>query len=218
MAYRATDKTRAAQAQRRELLLATSEKLIAAGGFAAAPVKAIADACGMSVGSVYSHFAGRADLLAAVFRRGADQELAEVRKAVAACESATDRLQAVVRTFAWRAIRGRQMAWSLLFEPVDPRVDEERLIYRRSYVEVTTAILHDGIAAGEFPAQHVDIAAAALIGAISESLAGRLSPVPVEATESASDADIVDAILELCLRAVGAEPVSNHRHPSRPPA
>ncbi|MFC4605285.1 TetR/AcrR family transcriptional regulator [Rhodococcus kronopolitis] len=206
MAYRATDKTRAAQAQRRELLLTTAERLIADGGFAAAPVKVIADACGMSVGSVYSHFAGHADLLAAVFRRGADQELAEVRKAVEACESATDRLQAVVRTFAWRALRGRQMAWSLLFEPVDPRVDEERLVYRRSYVEMTAGILHDGIAAGEFPAQHVDIAAAALIGAISESLAGRLSPVP---TESSSDADIVDAILGLCLRAVGAEPLES---------
>ncbi|AQA23924.1 bacterial regulatory, tetR family protein [Rhodococcus sp. MTM3W5.2] len=203
MAYRATEKTRAAQAERREVLLAEAGKLVAAGGFSAASVKAIAENCGVSVGSVYSYFDGRSDLLAAVFRRGADQELNEVRMAVAEHSGAADRLRALVETFARRAIRGRQMAWSLLFEPVDPLVDEERLIYRGSYAELTTAILRDGIEEGELPDQHVGIAAAALIGAISESLTGRLSPIPVELPETFSDDDIVDAILQLCLRAVG---------------
>ncbi|MFI6433619.1 TetR/AcrR family transcriptional regulator [Rhodococcus oryzae] len=203
MAYRATEKTRAAQAERREVLLAEAGKLVAAGGFSAASVKAIAENCGVSVGSVYSYFDGRSDLLAAVFRRGADQELNEVRMAVAEHSGAADRLRALVETFARRAIRGRQMAWSLLFEPVDPLVDEERLIYRGSYAELTTAILRDGIEGGELPDQHVGITAAALIGAISESLTGRLSPIPVELPENFSDDDIVDAILQLCLRAVG---------------
>jgi AcrR family transcriptional regulator len=203
MAYRATEKTRAAQAERREVLLAAAGKLVAAGGFSAASVKAIAENCGVSVGSVYSYFDGRSDLLAAVFRRGADQELNEVRMAVAEHSGAADRLRALVETFARRAIRGRQMAWSLLFEPVDPRVDEERLVYRGSYVELTTAILREGIEEGELPDQHVGIAAAALIGAISESLTGRLSPIPVELPDTFSDDEIVDAILQLCLRAVG---------------
>ncbi|MFG1783967.1 TetR/AcrR family transcriptional regulator [Rhodococcus oryzae] len=203
MAYRATEKTRAAQAERREVLLAEAGKLVAAGGFSAASVKAIAENCGVSVGSVYSYFDGRSDLLAAVFRRGADQELNEVRMAVAEHSGAADRLRALVETFARRAIRGRQMAWSLLFEPVDPQVDEERLIYRGSYAELTTTILRDGIEEGELPDQHVGIAAAALIGAISESLTGRLSPIPVELPDTFSDDEIVDAILQLCLRAVG---------------
>ncbi|MBP1159044.1 TetR/AcrR family transcriptional regulator [Rhodococcus sp. PvR099] len=203
MAYRATEKTRAAQAERREVLLAEAGKLVAAGGFSAASVKAIAENCGVSVGSVYSYFDGRSDLLAAVFRRGADQELNEVRMAVAEHSGAADRLRALVETFARRAIRGRQMAWSLLFEPVDPLVDEERLIYRGSYAELTTAILRDGIEEGELPDQHVGITAAALIGAISESLTGRLSPIPVELPDTFSDDAIVDAILQLCLRAVG---------------
>ncbi|MGW0175995.1 TetR/AcrR family transcriptional regulator [Rhodococcus sp. NPDC003322] len=208
MAYRATEKTRAAQAQRRAALLAEATALVASGGFAAATVKAIAEKCAVSVGSVYSYFDGSADLLAAVFRVGADQELAAVRAAVDAADGASNRLRALVETFALRAIKGRQLAWSLLFEPVDPRIDAERLAYRADYHALTTEILREGIASGEFPEQHLGVTATALIGAISEALTGRLSPTHAVTTDNADthgpeDTDTVEAILRFCFHGVG---------------
>lgn len=200
MAYRPTDRTRAAQAQRRSALLTEATALVASDGFAAATVKAIAEKCQVSVGSVYSYFDGSADLLAAVFRAGADQELAAVRTAVEAAQSPTDRLRALVETFAVRAIRGRQMAWSLLFEPVDPRIEAERLAYRGAYHQLTTEILRAGMASGDFPPQHLEVAATALIGAISEALTGRLSPAGADGTD---DAELVEAILQFCFHGVG---------------
>ncbi|MGW4480559.1 TetR/AcrR family transcriptional regulator [Rhodococcus triatomae] len=202
MAYRPTEKTRAAKEQRRSALLTEATVLVAEGGFGAATVKAIAERCQVSVGSVYSHFDGNTDLLASVFRRGADQELAAVRTAVSAAEGGANRLRALVETFAQRAIRGRQLAWSLLFEPVDPRIDAERLAYRAEYHALTTEILRDGMESGEFPHQHLEVTATALIGAISEALTGRLSPTHAVTTD-ADDADTVEAILRFCLHGVG---------------
>ncbi|WP_345345900.1 TetR/AcrR family transcriptional regulator [Rhodococcus olei] len=202
MAYRPTDKTRAAQAQRRAALLTEATALVADGGFAAATVKAIAEKCQVSVGSVYSYFDGSAELLAAVFRAGADQELAAVRAAVEAAQTPTERLRALVETFALRAVRGRRMAWALLFEPVDPRIDAERLTYRAAYHDLTTEILREGIASGDFPPQHLEVAATALIGAISESLTGSLSPTRAGAG-SADDTELVDAILRFCFHGIG---------------
>ncbi|MFD1812863.1 TetR/AcrR family transcriptional regulator [Rhodococcus gannanensis] len=214
VAYRPTEKTRAAKAQRRAALLTEATELVAEGGFTAATVKAIAERCEVSVGSVYSHFDGSTDLLASVFRRGADQELEAVRAAVAATEGGANRLRALVETFAQRAIRGRQLAWSLLFEPVDPRIDAERLAYRADYHALTTEILRDGMESGEFPRQHLEVTATALIGAISEALTGRLSPTHAVTTD-ADDADTVEAILRFCLHGVGhVAPETRSTNPS----
>lgn len=202
--YRPTEKTRAAQAQRRAALLGEATELVATSGFAAATVKAIAERSGLGVGTVYSYFDGNADLLAAVFRASADRELAVVRAAVDGADGAPARLRALVETFSIRAIRGRQMAWSLLFEPVDPRIDAERLTYRAAYHRLTTEILREGIAAGVFPDQHLGVTAAALIGAISESLTGRLSPThAVTNDEDADDRGIVEAIMRFCFHGTG---------------
>lgn len=207
MAYRETEKTRSAREQRRAALLGRATSLVREGGFATATVKAIADGCGVSVGTVYSYFASREALLAAVFRAGADRELEAVRVAVAGADGAVARLEALIRTFAQRAVRGRVMAWSLLFEPVDPQIEAERLAYRAQYHRVLHRILQDGIDAGEFPPQSVTIAAAALNGAISESLLGRLSRDPADAAgtaETEADERAVADIVRFCFHGVGA--------------
>jgi AcrR family transcriptional regulator len=204
MAYRETERTRAVRDERRAVLLTEASGLVAAGGFAAATVKAIAERSGMSVGSVYSYFDGRDELLAAVFRAGADRELDAVRVAVAAADGAAARLATLVRTFARRAVRGRRMAWSLLFEPVDGGIDAERLRYRARYHEVLHDILREGIATGVFPDQDVTVTASALNGAISEALLGRLSPDHTVTRLDESDDDLaIEAILRFCFLGVG---------------
>ena len=106
----------------------------------------------------------------------------------------------MVATYAGRALGNRRLAWALVYEPVDPLVDAERLAYRREYREQMAALLRRGIDAGEIPAQDADVAAAAVVGVISETLVGPLSPV---AHGTRSEKEIVAGIVTLCRRVVG---------------
>ena len=63
------------------------------------------------------------------------------------------------------------------------------------------ALLREGIAAGEIPDQNAELSAAAVVGAIAESLVGPLSPIAGEIT---SDEDIVATLVRFCRRSVGA--------------
>lgn len=205
MPYRPTEATRRNAELKRAGFLRAARALVAAKGFGGATVAAIAGECGASVGSVYSYFDNRERLLAEVFRSAADHELARVRAAVAdAGPRAADRLNALIRTFAGRALRGRRTAWSLLFEPVTPAVDAERLIYRRSYTELGEEIVRDGIADGTFAAQDVALAASAVMGAVSEALVGSLRPPDADRPTTPDD-DIIEGIRGFCFRALGAE-------------
>ncbi|MDX6741383.1 TetR/AcrR family transcriptional regulator [Actinocorallia sp. A-T 12471] len=207
MAYRPTETTRRNAELKRAGFLRAARSLVAERGFGAATVAAIAAECAASVGSVYSYFDGREDLLAEVFRSAASHELDAVRTAVAEAGSdPRERLDTVITTFAGRALRGRRMAWALLFEPVTPAVEAERLVYRRSYTELLAAILRDGVADGVFAPQDPSLAASAVMGAISEALIGGLRPADGdEPAPSPEDKAIVEGIRLFCFRALGTE-------------
>ena len=68
------------------------------------------------------------------------------------------------------------MAWALLFEPVSPAVEAERLLYRRSYTDLGERIILDGLAGGEFLPQDARLASSAVMGAVSEALVGWIRP------------------------------------------
>ena len=89
---------------------------------------------------------------------------------------APERIAAGVEAFARRALAGRRLAWALLAEPVDPAVEAERLHFRHSYRDLMAEVIAEGIEAGELPPQDVEVTAAALIGAIGETMLGPLSP------------------------------------------
>src|SRR3954468_10209396 len=108
MPYRATERTEARRAQTRARILQAAHDLVAEGGFANAPVAAVAKRARVATGSVYRHFSSKADLFAEVFRRAAQREV----DAVAAARSLSDG----VETFARRALAGRRLAWALLAE------------------------------------------------------------------------------------------------------
>src|SRR3954470_15948152 len=176
MPYRATERTEARRAAARERILEAAHGLVARGGFAAAPVAAVAQRAGVATGSVYRHFSSKADLFAEVFRRAAQRE-------VDAVASAPD-LAAGVETFARRALAGRRLAWALLAEPVDPVVEAERLAYRRAYRDGFTRFGVD------------ELTAAAMVGAVGEVLVGPLSPTGPDLDEGA----LVARLVNLCER------------------
>ncbi|MGQ4511152.1 TetR family transcriptional regulator [Streptomyces sp. DW26H14] len=206
MVYRPTDRTRQRAEEKRAALLRAAHELVAEHGFAGATVSAVTAACHASTGSLYSSFENRDGLLAAVFRAAADRELAAVREAVAVAPPApADRLDALIGTFTRRALQGRRMAWSLLFEPVSPVVEAERLVYRRSYVDLGEGIVRDGIALGAFAPQHAAVASSAVTGAIAEALVGRLGPAGGDAAPGLSGESLVAEIRAFCFRALGAQ-------------
>jgi AcrR family transcriptional regulator len=190
----------ASAAGTRERLVEAARRLLEEGGYAAASVQAIADRVGVSAGALYRHFPSKAELFVEVFRDAAKRDLAAMDEA-AAIGGCVARLEAAVAAHARRALRRRRLAWALLHEPVDPLVDAERLVYRRTYCRHMAGLLRQGVAAGEIPEQDVELSAAAVVGAIAESLVGPLSPV---AGRIASEEEIVATLVRFCRRSVGA--------------
>jgi AcrR family transcriptional regulator len=180
MAYRATERTEARRLAARERIVAAAHEIVAREGFGAASIAAVAARAGVATGTVYRHFASKADLFAEVFRRAAQRE-------VDAVAGAPD-LDAGVETFARRALAGRRLAWALLAEPVDPVVEAERLAFRRAYRDAFAAHVPDALTA------------AALVGAIGEVLVGPLSPTAAHRDED----DLVAQLVTLCHRLAGS--------------
>jgi AcrR family transcriptional regulator len=222
VAYRSTERTEARRAETRRRISSAARELIAEGGYAAAPVAAVADRAEVAVGTVYRYFPSKSDLFAEVFREASQREVDAMRDAVELDARAPDgatrdvsaagRVGVGIETFARRALRGRRLAWALLAEPVDPAVEAERLHFRHSYRDLMAQVIAEGIEAGEFPPQDVDATAAALIGAIGETMLGPLSPTHprngsrLPARPRPSDPDVLIAsLIKFCTRAIGEE-------------
>ena len=164
----------------RERLLDAARGLIETGGYRAASVLAIAERAGVASGTVYRHFPSKAELFLEVFRAVCEGEERAMRVAAdeaPAAAGAVGRVEAVLATFAERALRNPRLAWTLLAEPVDQLVDAERLAYRRRYAAIVARELRAAIEAGEIPEQDVAFTAAALVGGCGEALVGPLSPL-----------------------------------------
>jgi AcrR family transcriptional regulator len=188
----------------RERLLAAAQELIEEGGYAAASVVAIADRAGVAAGTLYRHFASKEELFVEVFRSVCSREERAMRAARIAggdAAGAGERLQIMLATFARRALSNPRLAWALIAEPVDPRVDSERLAYRERYAAVIAEALRAGVASGELPPQDLELTAAALVGGCGEALVGPLSPL---ASDDREPEEIIASLRTFVRRAVGA--------------
>src|SRR3954451_5659026 len=115
MAYRTTERALARREAGRERILRAAHALVARGGFGAAQVAAVAAEAGVATGTVYRHFASKADLFAEGFRRPSPARaplFAELSRRAAQHEgdavAASRDLAAGVETFARRALAGRR--------------------------------------------------------------------------------------------------------------
>ncbi|WP_336365697.1 TetR/AcrR family transcriptional regulator [Marinobacter sp. C2H3] len=202
MAYRETEKMRQRKARARQNILECTQECVASGGFRSARITRIAGLAGVATGTIYRHFESREELFAEIFRSATQREVDKVAEALAEPGNAISRLEAALRQFAERALRSPMMAWALIAEPVDPRLEEERLVYRRAYAEHFEHAIRDGIAEGTLPDQDARQSSTCLVGAISESLVGPLSPTLAgQNTLSGDDKHrLVDAILIFCMQ------------------
>ncbi|SRR5690554_1368444 len=200
MAYRETPQVRARKEAARQRLLDAAQELVAQRGFSAVSVSEIATHAGVATGSVYRHFSSKAELFSEVFRTASQREVDKVTQAIQQTGSAQQRLDRALTQFARRALRGKQLAWALIAEPIDPLVDQDRLEYRRRYAKVFERVIQEGVQNQEFPPQDARVASAALVGAIAEALVGPLAPHPADHPQD--DHQLIQSILKFCIRAI----------------
>lgn len=228
MAYRSTERTEQRRLERTTALVAAGVELVAETGFSAVTIARVAARAGVSTGAVYTYFPEKSALTAAIFDRAAGIELEVVRAAVAfgtAARYATPaqhRLDALVRVFGARAIRGKTLATALLFEAADVAVERERLVFRRAYTETVMEILADGAAEGVLPEQRIDVLAPAIVGALGEAVirpvvpAEEPAPTLRAAVDTASDtAAVLDTLAAACQRLAGFPTPLTHPHDSQ---
>ncbi|MCO6060044.1 TetR/AcrR family transcriptional regulator [Pseudomonas sp. MOB-449] len=208
MAYRTTAARLDRDQALRSRILACAHARVVEGGFAALTMQTLAEDAGIATGSLYRHFGNKGELAAEVFARASQAEVDSLADVLRGEGTAAERLARGLRRFAARAWHSRRLAFALIAEPVDPEVDEQRLLYREAYAELFCHLLEEGRARGEFQVPSISLTAACLVGAIAESLVGPLSP-PARARREAGHApDDLEAVctnlVTFCLRALGA--------------
>ncbi|MHB1200101.1 MAG: TetR/AcrR family transcriptional regulator [Polaromonas sp.] len=213
MAYRPTEKTQARKAVLKKQLLDAALFLVAGGGFNALTITAVAQQAGIATGAVYKHFKSKAELCAEVFRLATGKEVAVVRETALREGAPATRLLDTIETFAMRAMRGQRLAYALIAEPVDTLVDAERLRYRQDYADIFRHLVEQGIGSGDFPPQVSAVSAAALVGAITESLVGPLS-WQINTRPSVEQTRLIRSIQAFCLRAVAMKTLEDENRPA----
>lgn len=203
MAYRRTESVTQRLADKRAHILKAARDLVAEGGWPAAQVDHVAAKAGVATGTVYRHWPSKAELCAEIVASVSAHEVGIVKAVADAGDPPAEKLQAAIRAFASRALRGRRLAYALIAEPVDPEVEAVRLDYRAELAHCFERILREGIMRGAFPRLDPAVAAACIVGAFMEALIGPLAPA--KGTGARADRHLIEQITQFCLRAsVGA--------------
>lgn len=203
MAYRETEKMRLRKAEARRRIVECTYQCVAEGGFRNARITRIAALADVATGTIYRHFQSKEDLFAEIFRLATQREVDKVKQALAMPGDAPQRLENALRQFADRALKGPVMAWSLIAEPVDPKVEEERLAYRKAYASLFEQAIREGVEAGCLPCQDARQSSTCLVGAIAESLVGPLSPAQsgqAGTTGTDNNVPLVNTIITFCIQ------------------
>jgi AcrR family transcriptional regulator len=184
MAYRATENTLAKKTAIRQRIVDEARAIVVSGGFSTVSMSVVAKRCGIAIGTIYRHFGSKAELLAQIFKYCTEHEVHMVARAAAEPGLVATRLQKACLVFGDRALHSQRLAYALIAEPVDPLVEQQRLIFRHAFGQIFEQLIIEGIASGELSALNPGISAAAIVGLLSEIL---VSPLTQLSTHSAND-------------------------------
>jgi len=200
MPYRRTENVVLRLAAREHAILDAATALAAEGGMGAVQIAAVAERAGIAAGTVYRYFPSKTDLVAALIETRGERELAAMRVAADAAPGPLSALAACIAAFATRALQARRLIWALTGEPVEPEIDRLRGGFRSMLATEFAARISAALAARHLPEQDANLAASAVLGALTEGLIGSLA---VPRFDDVAARDAVQNATLLALRALG---------------
>lgn len=197
MVYQATDKTRERQEASREGLLTAGHKWVAKQGFQSLSIAGVAASAGMATGNVYRYFKDKNELTVAIFERATQHEINAVFDSVNQTADASLQLEVLLTAFAQRALASPTLAYALIAEPVSPALEQARLRYRAAWATRFQSVIELGMEQQAFAQQPASLAAAALVGAMAETVVQQSGTLVMSNP-------LIDSLVQFCLRALRA--------------
>ena len=116
--------------------------------------------------------------------------------------SAKQKLQKSVTTFVKRAMNSPQLAYSLMFEPVDPEMEHERFRSKQLIKQSIKEILAEGKVNGEFDFEDLNTAALGVVGSMTFVVIEPLNPSRNVMFDQNYKDYFVKQIADFCVNAV----------------
>lgn len=176
MSYKRSSLMQERMEQNRKAILSSARKIISEGGVKDAQIQTIAEQAGVSSGLVYRYFENKSQVLIEVLSEAIHTELLVIDSIIESDLSAKQKLHKAVATFVKRALNSPQLAYSLMFEPVDSTVEHERFRVKQLIKQSIKKILADGNASGEFVLDDLNTAALCVVGAMTYVVVEPLDP------------------------------------------
>ena len=192
---------------KRERILATAVELFHKNGLNNTTLEAVAERMNVTKPFIYSHFKSKNELLAQICAQGIRASLDGLNRVVASNGTATEKVRALTRAFMLAVIENQGHIAIYTREQKHLSHDDSAAIdnLRREFDHKLCAMLAQGVEAGEFAVDDVQLASLAIGGIVSWSYvwyrpSGRLSPI-----------DTAEGIAELVLAMVQAKPARRKR-------
>lgn len=202
MSYKRSSLMQKRMEQNREAILQSARELIAQGGIKDAQIQAIAERAGVSSGLVYRYFDNKSQVLIEVLSEAIQHEVKILNHIAESELSSKQKLDKAVTTFVKRAMNSPQLAYSLMFEPVDAELEHERFRSKQLIKQSIKEILAAGKINGEFGFEDLNTAALCVVGAMTFVVIEPLNPSRGVMFEQNHKDYFVKQIAEFCVNAV----------------
>ncbi|WP_436860284.1 TetR/AcrR family transcriptional regulator [Acinetobacter haemolyticus] len=202
MSYKRSSLMQERMEQNRKSILSSARKLISEGGFKDAQIQTIAEQAGVSSGLVYRYFDNKSQVLIEVLSEAINTELLVIDAITDSDLPAELKLHKAVATFVKRALNSPQLAYSLMFEPVDSLVEHERFRVKQLIKQSVIKILADGKASGEFDLEDLNTTALCVVGAMTYVVVEPLDPAQNTKFDQQHKDYFSNQIADFCVDAV----------------
>lgn len=145
---------------KRARVLDAATQLFLSHGYVGTSLDAIAQLAGVHKPVIYNHFGNKADLLATVARRGLCGAFACASALKDRSGTPTERMQAFLRDFARSVIQNRASLAIYFREEMQLPEDsvEAQSLLRAEFDAIVTAVIEEGVRAGEFSVRDTGLA------------------------------------------------------------
>lgn len=192
---------------KRERIIATAVELFYNNGLSNTSLESVAEKMNVTKPFIYSHFKSKNDLLAEICARGIRASLDALNRVVASEGTPTEKLQALARDFMLAVLENQAHIAIYNREEKDLSAHDSAAIneMRSEFDRKFCTLLNEGVTAGEFVVDDVNLASLAIGGIVSWSYVwyrpnGRLTR-----------AETADRVADLVLAMVQAKPSRRKR-------